>query len=313
MSLFDSSDFRDALGRFATGVTIVTTRDAHGQPVGLTVSSYNSVSLDPPLVLWSLDKSARSMAAFEQAEGFAIHILAADQQELASRFASKLENRFNGLQLTEGHGGLPLISDCAAHFECRTCHRYEGGDHTIFVGEVVNFEKRDKAPLLFHQGRFTAVPTAEKLTEEELASARYADDFVPYLLNRAHVLFSRSSREYWQSHGVSEAQYAVMGLLSMVGSASLQEIRKRLDHTGLAPEESAFKAMAERGWIEPDGDDGFTLAVPGRELFIEILSRARAAEEDILEGFSSAEVDLVKSFLRRMIAKAEKGLPPLRG
>ena len=140
---------------FATGVTIVTARSADGELIGLTANSFNSVSLDPPLVLWSLARSAGSMPALSTGSHYAINILAADQKELAERFSAKREGRWNGVAWTEGVGGAPLLSGAAAVFECFNRSRYEEGDHVIFVGEVERCSHRaGAAPLLFHGGRF---------------------------------------------------------------------------------------------------------------------------------------------------------------
>jgi flavin reductase (DIM6/NTAB) family NADH-FMN oxidoreductase RutF len=152
---FSTRDFRSALGMFATGVTIVTTVNAEGAPVGLTANSFNSVSLEPPLVLWSLSRAAASLHAFQAGSHYAIHVLAADQKELAERFASKATDRWQGLQATPGAGGAPLIAGAAATFECFNRSRYDEGDHVIFVGEVERCNWRpDATPLLFHGGRF---------------------------------------------------------------------------------------------------------------------------------------------------------------
>jgi len=152
---FSNSEFRAALGMFATGVTIVTARTAEGQLTGLTASSFNSVSLSPPLVLWSLSQAARSMPAFRQGSHYAINILASDQQALAQRFADPHADRFADLPFTEGVSGAPLISGCVATFECFNRSRYVEGDHVIFVGEVEHCEHRlGVAPLLYHGGKF---------------------------------------------------------------------------------------------------------------------------------------------------------------
>lgn len=150
----DSRAYRDALGAFATGVTIVTTRDAHGAPVGVTASSFNSVSIDPPLVLWSLGRQARSRAAFCDSGHFAIHILSAAQEDLSNRFARSGADKFAGVDWQSGALGSPILGDHAAVFECETRHQYDGGDHIIMVGEVLSYEARDEAPLLFHGGRY---------------------------------------------------------------------------------------------------------------------------------------------------------------
>ncbi len=142
---------------FATGVTIVTARTDEGRFVGLTANSFNSVSLTPPLVLWSLARAAGSMAAFSTGSHYAINILSADQQDLAKRFAARDGDRFSGLQFSLGAGGAPLIAGAAATFECFNRSRYEEGDHVIFVGEVERCAHRAGAsPLLFHGGKFYA-------------------------------------------------------------------------------------------------------------------------------------------------------------
>ena len=152
---FSQHEFRAALGMFATGVTIVTARNAAGGLVGLTANSFNSVSLAPPLVLWSLSRQAGSMAAFSTGSHYAINILSADQKLLADRFALRGADRFADVVFTEGAGGAPLLQGAAATFECFNRSRYEEGDHVIFVGEVERCTHRDGAsPLLFHGGRY---------------------------------------------------------------------------------------------------------------------------------------------------------------
>ena len=152
---FSSQEFRTALGMFATGVTIVTARTAEGRVIGLTANSFNSVSLEPPLVLWSLAQAAASLPAFRAGSHYAINVLAADQKALAERFARKGGDRWSGVKFSEGRSGAPLLDGAAATFECFNRSRYEEGDHVIFVGEVERCSWRPGAsPLLFHGGRF---------------------------------------------------------------------------------------------------------------------------------------------------------------
>jgi flavin reductase (DIM6/NTAB) family NADH-FMN oxidoreductase RutF len=152
---FSTREFRAALGMFATGVTIVTARTPDGATLGLTANSFNSVSLDPPLVLWSLSQAAASLAAFRAGSHYAINVLAADQKALAERFALKDVDRWQGVTFVEGAGGAPLLEGAAATFECFNRSRYDEGDHVIFVGEVERCSWRAGAsPLLFHGGRF---------------------------------------------------------------------------------------------------------------------------------------------------------------
>lgn len=152
---FSERALRDALGQFATGVTVVTAWDsAHQQPVGLTVSSFNSVSLQPPLVLWSLGVRASTLAAFDACSHYAIHVLAHDQLPLAQRFATRGIDRFADLPWSAGLGGAPVLAGALATFECRNRSRYPEGDHLIFVGEVQRCHSRaDTPPLLYHRGQ----------------------------------------------------------------------------------------------------------------------------------------------------------------
>lgn len=152
---FSTAEFRAALGMFATGVTIVTARGADGTRIGLTANSFNSVSLEPPLVLWSLARASGSMPTLGTGSHYAINVLAADQKELAERFARRSADRFQGVDFTDGVAGAPLLAGAVAVFECFNRSRYEEGDHVIFVGEVEHCAHRPGAsPLLFHGGRF---------------------------------------------------------------------------------------------------------------------------------------------------------------
>ena len=146
--------FREALAQFVTGVTIVTARAAHGAFVGFTANSFNSVSLDPPLVIWSLGRRSRSLAVFEGAERYAINVLAHDQVELARRFSRPHADRFAGVAHRTGKGGAPLIEGCAAWLECRHHALHPAGDHMLFIGEVDDCAHRNVAPLLWHGGHY---------------------------------------------------------------------------------------------------------------------------------------------------------------
>jgi 3-hydroxy-9,10-secoandrosta-1,3,5(10)-triene-9,17-dione monooxygenase reductase component len=169
-SIIDARAFRAALGEFVTGVTIITTLDAGGAPAGLTANSFNSVSLDPPMVLFSLALDSTSLDAFRQASWWAVHVLAADQEALSNRFARRDADKFDGVAYTAGPGGIPLLDGFAARFICRSAFEYEGGDHAIFLGEVREFEQAGRTPLVYHKGRYGGVlPAAAR--DAEVAGA----------------------------------------------------------------------------------------------------------------------------------------------
>ena len=149
---------RSAFGTYATGVTIVTTVDAGGMDVGMTANSFSSVSLEPPLLLWSLGRTATNFTAFNNADSFIVHVLAEHQRDLSNRFAQKGIDKFAGLRISRGLGGMPMLEGCAAYFECRTYARYDAGDHVIQLGEIVSFEHTTGAPpLLYHAGDYRQV------------------------------------------------------------------------------------------------------------------------------------------------------------
>ncbi len=178
---FDSKQFRGALASFATGVTVVTSRSRDGRDFGMTATSFNSVSLDPALILWSLDRKSSNAQAFEQVDVFAVHVLAADQEHICKQFSTKGIDRFAGLSCTRGHEDVPVIPGCLAVFECRIAHRYHGGDHVIIVGEVLSLTTSPREPLVFFSGkvctpfRSTEAPRHEVLpfaaARRELAAA----------------------------------------------------------------------------------------------------------------------------------------------
>lgn len=150
----EAGDLRAALGEFATGVAVVTTRGLNGGSVGLTINSFSSVSLEPPLVLWSLSQRSSSLADFTAARTIAIHVLSAGQETLARRFAASCTDRFSGLARSIGPNGAPLLEDGVARFICTPHERHEAGDHVIFIVRVEHFERLGGAPLIFHAARF---------------------------------------------------------------------------------------------------------------------------------------------------------------
>jgi 3-hydroxy-9,10-secoandrosta-1,3,5(10)-triene-9,17-dione monooxygenase reductase component len=150
----DPREFRDALGCFTTGVTVVTARARNGRPYGVTVNSFSSLSLDPPLILWSLSTHSASYSAFVEASHFAVHVLCDGQEHLCRQFARSGIDRFGDIEPQEGVGGVPVLPNVAALFECRSLYRYWGGDHVIFIGRVDRCQQwPERRPLVFHQGQ----------------------------------------------------------------------------------------------------------------------------------------------------------------
>jgi 3-hydroxy-9,10-secoandrosta-1,3,5(10)-triene-9,17-dione monooxygenase reductase component len=314
----DARAFRNALGQFATGVTIVTARGAAGEYVGATVSSFNSVSLDPPMVLWSLDKRAQSRAAFETSTHFAVHVLKLDQKELAERFAKRGIDKFERLECRPGLGEVPLLSDCAACFECATRHRYDGGDHVIFVGEVERFEHVAGSPLLFHGGAFAQtrqlareIPACAAVDE---ATGRFGPDFICYLLTRAHFqVYVPLSREFERT-GVTETEYFALSMLSIGDELPYSALVAMLEHTGHAPTRADIAGLASKGFVEV-GDAGpdphISITALGRRAYLLLLVIDGRIARGALAGFAPEEIAEFAGYLKRVIDNTNAGSPDI--
>ena len=155
----DAQQLRDCMGKFATGITVVTCSNADGSPRGITANSFSSVSLEPPLVLWNIAKVSNSLPSFLNAEHFAINILAGDQQELSSHFARTDHTLFDSVEFTMTDNGVPILPNTLACLECRTYQVHDCGDHFIIVGEVESFRSDDRTPLLFFGGQYAGLAT----------------------------------------------------------------------------------------------------------------------------------------------------------
>ena len=150
----DARALRQALGQFATGVTVIATRTADGQMVGLTANSFGALSLEPPLVVWALRVSSHHLALFEAADTFVVNVLSEAQVDLSRKFASHVDDKFDGVAFAPNQHGHPLIHGAAAWFECRTVSKQIAGDHCLFIAQVERFTSSETAPLLFHAGAY---------------------------------------------------------------------------------------------------------------------------------------------------------------
>lgn len=308
-------EFRNALGQFATGVTIVTTLDDDQNPVGVTASSFNSVSLDPPLVLWSLAKTAQSMAAYQNSGGFNVHVLAAHQSGLSNQFASSGIDKFAGVDWSLCENNRPLLPEFAALFRCKTTYQYEGGDHIIFVGEVVDYQHHDLPVLVFHGGRYADARSKPAPGEGpqpgiDLNSGQFTNDFLLYLLSRAHFQTSYPTRKACQKIGMSEPEYFCLSLLAMSGDLSAPDIISRLEHTGHHPNADIFARLDRKGWIVSN-DDQIHISDAGRETFISLLAHSKALEEQLMKHFSDDELASANQFLKKLIDLTGSDIPEL--
>lgn len=314
MTTSDTKTLRKALGAFATGVTIVTTRRADGSDAGLTANSFSSVSLNPPMVLWSLAKTSSSIEAFRNATYFAVHVLAADQDALSGQFASKGGDKFAGLSVGRGHDGVPLLLDCTARFECRTAFQHEGGDHVIFVGEVVGFTHSERPPLIFHGGRYGMLiqkDRAQAVSPLNVDSSLSPDDLIYYVSRAFHQIRAGAVQER-RRRGWTESEYAVLSVLGREDDKTVAEIDAiaRFHDWRVFPE--AVSTLADRELISVEGPVGTAsrvhLTPAGRQAIIEIIAIYKAAEAEAVEQFDASEIQMLKQLLRRVAEKSERRL-----
>lgn len=301
----ETRSFRRALGSFATGVTVITARTGDGRPVGITANSFNSVSLDPPMVLWSLARTAGSMPAFEGATHWAVHILAADQEALSNRFAQRGTDKFAGLDTRDGAGGAPLLEGCATRLQCRTAFRYAGGDHVIFVGEVLDFESRDTAPLVFHGGRYAlALPKPEPRNPEEMQRSGWSADNLGYLLGRAYFQLYARIRPQAERNNLDDAQYFALAVLILHDGRPLADINAVFAYSGTRATQEGMEALCQRDLLRASGSGEsarYYLTEAGRQLTLRIVAAAEAAERDALSGLDIGDASALRSLLHRFV------------
>ena len=302
----DPIEFRNALGAFATGVTVVTTNCNEVGRVGLTANSFNSVSLDPPMVLWSLAKTSKALKFFTDAERFCVNILAADQVSISNHFASKILDKFSTIAYKDGVLGTPVIDDCSASFECKTVFTYEGGDHLIFVGEVVNFIKTDKKALLYHAGRYAVSEphpiTAPKNEDSPSKSKGFVDDYLDYLLAKSTHKFEASFQQHLDRRDIEKFQWRTLVTIADYDGITLEELMAIV----LLEQDKQLElvhSLIESGFIH--STEGlplrYHLEKKGEQEVIQLLAAAKAHEADALGNFNLDESRTLKALLKRLL------------
>jgi 3-hydroxy-9,10-secoandrosta-1,3,5(10)-triene-9,17-dione monooxygenase reductase component len=301
----DIREFRNALGAFATGVTIVTTRTGEGVDVGVTVNSFNSVSLDPPLVLWSLARASSSLKAFDEAAHFAIHILAADQEGLSNRFAQRGVDKFAAIPILRGRDAIPLLDGCCARFQCQVVYRYEGGDHVIFVGEVVDFEYSGRKPLAYLGGRYAFTLHKPVLAQErhrDIGSTHFNQNWLSFLTHRISNQFIRRHRPTLSTHGLNEVDGYLLTLLLLRKRLSpREEINELIDNPCMNVSLSLAGLMDKGLAVLDESGTTVSLSEKGRRMAIDLVAATKVIEEEAEQGLEPEEVQLFKALLHKTI------------
>ncbi|HYB11578.1 MAG TPA: flavin reductase [Alphaproteobacteria bacterium] len=307
---FDRRAFRNALGRFPTGVTVVTTLTPDGIPIGLTANSFSSVSLDPPLVLWSLAKSASALPIFLNAPHYAINVLAAEQIALSRRFANERGDRFKGVECRRGLGGVPIIEGCTAWFECHNVARHDGGDHVILIGEVERFAEAERRALAFHAGDYHV--TAHHPESLPQPDGRHSfDDYLLDLLGRASHLASGQFHALLKARNVSVSHWRILAALSageaMTISGLARVVLFKQPTLTKAIDRMALLGLVRRSASAADRRQVLVrITGRGRLLMRKLLKYARKHETDLLAACKSGEAVELKAALHALIDQLGK-------
>jgi flavin reductase (DIM6/NTAB) family NADH-FMN oxidoreductase RutF/DNA-binding MarR family transcriptional regulator len=305
----DTRELRRTLGQFATGVTIVTCLADDGTPVGMTANSFSSVSLDPPLVLWSLDRGARSFSAFAEARHFAFSVLAQDQVELSNRFARPGAEKFATMDWQPGIAGVPLMPDPAAHFECTQYATFDGGDHLIIVGQVERFARYDRRSLVFAHGRYGAVapnPGTAGTDSAEAASERHPyDDFLVPLLFRAYNHVFRGFAQTLAAEDATGPQMRILSILSAAGPTDEATLltRTMLSHSTYA---EARDGLLLANFAARNDGDYLAITERGEAKLSDLLRRAAEREMESTLALDPAEVEMLRALLRKLVRHHEE-------
>lgn len=300
----DPKAFRRALGNFATGVTIITARAPDGTNVGVTASSFNSLSMDPPLILWSSMKDTPSCKLFETATHFAVNILSSDQMAMSNHFARQQEDKFASVEWEPGLGGAPLFENTAGRFQCESYDKLDGGDHWIFVGKVVAFDDNGRPPLCFHQGSYSMVFThPETLPKAASSSAVQSEN------GRAgnHIFFQmlRAVRTYQDRYqpkleglGLSLIEARTLLLLNDLDALDSEALMLEL-HSPLSEAHAALDNLKDRGLLCETGGK-YALTEDGRAQAVNCWEIADAHATEAFKEFDDTQVDEFSTMLRQL-------------
>jgi len=300
----DSRAFRRCLSQFATGVTVVTAR-AGDRLVGMTANSFASVSLDPPLILWSVERKSASAPAFAAARHFAVNVLARHQIELSRKFARRADDKFAGVDWRPGLGGAPLIAGVAAALECGKECDFDGGDHTIIVGRVARFARFGSEGLLFVQGRYALArehPGAETALESSgsLSELVRMNTALMPLVTRVQRRLRRSFDNARDAEGVTRDESAVLGGLAAYPGSSIDELVEIL-FLGSNTVNATVAKLAAAGNLTVGGDGALTLTLKGRDLRESLLRRYVELEAEELAGIPREDVKVTERVLATLL------------
>lgn len=303
--MIDVDALRRCLGQYATGVTVVTSQ-VGGCPIAMTANSFTSVSLDPPLVSWSVKRSSQSYPKFAVASGFVVNILAEDQVDISRNFGRSAGDKFAGIAWRPGLEGMPLLEGVAALFECEVVDRLDGGDHLIIIGRVARFERHERSVLLFAQGRYAVArdhPAMQPAMESSVARGP-TEDFIAGLMYRAYGALAQQMEAVQREQGYTPAEARIMGAVATFPARTVAELLPEL-YLGEAATETAVARLVELEIVGIDADGRLSMTLVGTSRLGELLAALGRQQADVLEGLPQGDIDAARRLMRHVIRRSK--------
>ena len=305
---FSTREFRDALSSFATGVTVVTCLDASGDPVGATASSFNSVSMDPPLILWSITKTAYSSDAFINAKHFVVNVLSAEQVDVSNKFARSGIDKFADIAVERGIGGVPMLLGSITSFECESWATYDGGDHEIIVGQVKGLRSKAGSGLVFYRGAYAtaeAIPTLSPIETNDVS--HFIDNYLLYYMTRATHQMGEEFHQLVADDGLTTKEWRVLACLYNENSMSLADLAKRtmVDQATLLELSMDLQKQNMARVQQLDVGTKITGTGAGQKRVEHLIEDCQKAESNALDGLDSNAAETLKTMLHRIIKNTD--------
>ncbi|MCG7200244.1 flavin reductase [Marinobacter pelagius] len=307
---FDTRAFRRALGNFATGITVVTATAPDGRKAGVTANSFNSVSMDPPLILWSIDKRSSALDIFKASSHFAVNILASDQSDLSNNFAKPQDDKYANVEHLDGLGNAPIFEGVSGYFECETYEFVEGGDHWIIIGKVANFMDAGKPPLVYHQGAYSMViphPRFQKSSDPEAESQSACmlssplGDNLFYLMIQAVNASHNNFVKQQLNAGMRNSESRLLLVLDSAGSQTTTAELQRAVAMPAREIEEAMHNLKNKGLLKGDLHQ-HELTGAGHEKLKELWDIVRSEQERVFANLNDSELEIFKKALRMAVS-----------
>ncbi len=304
MSSFDSKELRQVFSQFPTGVTVITTRTAEGEPIGVTASSFNTVSVNPPLILWSVDKGAHSLDAFKNCEHFAVNILSDQQIALSNCFAGRGQDKFSGVDYTNGLGDSPLLPEALTQLQCKNWNIYEGGDHLIMIGEVIDYNVSENSrPLVFSQGSYSQASPHYDVSNTKQVDAvdqhEFLEDHILYLLRAS---YNKLSKVFYDRlsvvAGVSPDLWRIYACLSHGKSLSLETLSSFV----MQPKQALLDSLDNMGSNAQIDGQNVCLSEEGVEIAQKLLMVEKQFKDELANRVEGDSYQEMKNTLRNFIS-----------